>query len=307
MQILLLTASISLFIYLIAIILLSLTLKDKINLKQRLQSFSGKTDLYKPVHKAKQQKSRIPVSKVFTEELISAGIRMRAEEFLVLWFMGIIIPAGLLSIFNAHIITIIAVTIIFLVMPPMLVLRAKKKRLILFEKQLGDALLLIGNCLRSGLSFQQAMSIIAKEMPDPIAKEFYRTVKEIQLGNSLDAALSNMVTRVKSTDLMLTVSAVQIQRQVGGNLLEILDNISVTIKDRLKLKDDIRVMTATGRISSFVVASIPVGMGGLLMLINPTYIQTFFETSIGIGLLCTCIAMEIIGFLIIKKIVTIKY
>lgn len=307
MQIILLTVSISILVFLIAIMVASTALKDKLLLKARLQAEFGTRELYRPVEKTKKQKRSIPVSKAFAEELNSAGIRMRPEEFLTLWFLGLVIPNGVLAVSGAHIITLLAVTLIFLIAPPMLVVRAKKKRLMLFEKQLGDALLLIGNTLRSGLSFQQAMAIVAREMPDPIAKEFSRTVKEIQLGNSLDEALSNMVQRVKSTDLMLTVSAVQIQRQVGGNLLEILENILVTIKDRLKLKDDIRVMTATGRISSFVVAFIPVGIGGMLMLVNPTYIQTFFETSKGIGMLCTCIAMEITGFLIIKKIVTIKY
>jgi tight adherence protein B len=151
------------------------------------------------------------------------------------------------------------------------------------------------------------MANIAHEMPDPIAREFARTAKEIQLGNSMDTALDNMVQRVRSTDLMLTVSAVQIQRQVGGNLLEILENISVTIRERIKLKDDIRVMTASGRISSVVVGLIPVAIGGLLMLINPSYIQTFFDTPMGIGMLTAAAGMEIIGFLIIKKIVTIKY
>ncbi len=113
--------------------------------------------------------------------------------------------------------------------------------------------------------------------------------------------------RVRSTDLMLTVSAVQIQRQVGGNLLEILENTSKTIKERIKLKDDIRVMTASGRISSIVVGMLPVAIGGLLMLINPSYIQTFFDTSMGVIMLVVAAGMEITGFLIIKKIATIKY
>lgn len=307
MQIILLTTSASLFVFCAAFILFSYALKDKILYKQRLQNLFGKIELYKPEQKVKKQKSRIPVSKAFAEELHMSGIRMRPEEFLVLWFVGIVVPAAVLTISNAHMITVLAVIIIFLITPPILVIRAKKKRLILFETQLGDALLLIGNCLRSGLSFQQAVSIIAKEMQDPIAKEFSRTVKEILFGSSMDDALSNMVKRVKSTDLMLTVSAVQIQRQVGGNLLEILENISVTIKERQKLKNDIRVMTATGRISSIVVALIPVGIGGMLMLINPSYIETFFETPIGIGMLCACVVMEIVGFMLIQKTVTIKY
>lgn len=307
MQSMVLSISIALLIFLVMTITLTLVMEDKILIKKRLQALAGNEEIYLPVQKKNQKQSKIPVSKAFAQELSSAGVRMRPEEFLLSWIFVLVVPSGLMLMANAHIITISFILIASIVTPPILVVRSKKKRLILFEKQLGDALMLIGNCLRSGLGFQQAMSIIAKEMPDPISREFSRTVREIQLGNSIDDALSNMVERVNSTDLMLTVSAVQIQRQVGGNLLEILDNISVTIKERLKLKDDIRVMTATGRISSLVVSLIPIGIGGLLMLLNPSYIQTFFNTSLGIGLLCLCVAMEIIGFIVIKKIVTIKY
>jgi tight adherence protein B len=106
---------------------------------------------------------------------------------------------------------------------------------------------------------------------------------------------------------MMTVAAVEIQRQVGGNMMEILENISGTIKDRLKLKDDIRVMTATGRTSGLVIGLLPLFISLILMLLNPSYIMTFFETSLGIGMLITAAVMEVIGFLVVNKMVTIKY
>ncbi|MFZ5974778.1 MAG: type II secretion system F family protein [Bacillota bacterium] len=307
MQVVLLAVAIAFFVFFTAVILLTRATADRTRIKQRLQALTGQQEHARPAREKKQKRPRIPVSRVFAEELASSGIRMRPEEFLTLWLAAALVPAGLLMLIGAHPVTMLAVAAMGVVIPPVIVHRAKGKRLQLFEKQLGDALLLMGNCLRSGLTFQQAMANIAHEMPDPIAKEFGRTVKEIQLGNSIDTALDNMVQRVRSTDLMLTVSAVQIQRQVGGNLLEILENTSVTIKERIKLKDDIRVMTASGRISSMVVGLIPVAIGGLLMLINPAYIQTFFNTPLGIGMLAVAAGMEIIGFLIIKKIVTIKY
>ncbi|MHB1315736.1 MAG: type II secretion system F family protein [Christensenellales bacterium] len=308
MQILLLTISVSLFAFFVTIVILSLGTESRSVVKRRLQAIAGKEEQNRPAKQQKTQKRhKISVSGVFAEEILSAGIRMRPEEFLVFWLLAAVVPSGVILLAGGHVITILALSVMGLLIPPFLVIRAKKKRMILFEKQLGDALLLMGNCLRSGLSFQQAMINIAKEMPDPIAREFSRTVREIQLGNSMDSALNNMVQRIQSTDLMLMVSAVQIQRQVGGNLLEILDNISVTIKERLKLKDDIRVMTASGRISSVVVGMIPVFIAGALMLINPAYIQTFFETSMGIVMLITAAVMEVMGFLVIKKIVTIKY
>ncbi len=274
---------------------------------RRLSALLGKVEQPNLKREKRERRHKIAVSKVFEEEILSAGIRMRPEEFLLLWLVAVLLPSGMGALLNGHPITIFALLLIGILTPPIIVIRCKKKRVILFEKQLGDALLLMGNCLRSGLTFQQAMTNIAREMQDPIAREFSRTAKEIQLGNSMDAALDHMLKRVQSTDLMLMVSAVQIQRQVGGNLLGILENISVTIKERLKLKDDIRVMTATGRTSSVVVGMIPVGIGGALMLINPAYIQTFFETSLGIGMLIAGAAMEVIGFIIIKRIVTIKY
>jgi tight adherence protein B len=303
-----LAASAAIFVFSGAVILLNRFVAQRTLVKQRLRALAGRREQQvRPVKQKKPKRGRIPVSKVFAEELASAGVRMRPEEFLTLWLAAALVPAGVLMLFRAHPITLIAAAALGVLLPPLLVRRAKGKRLRLFERQLGDALLLMGNSLRSGLTFQQAMGNIAREMPDPIAREFARTVREIQLGCDIDAALDGMVKRVRSTDLMLTVSAVQIQRQVGGNLLEILENTSKTIKERIKLKDDIRVMTASGRISSIVVGMLPVVIGGLLMLINPSYIQTFFDTSMGVIMLVVAAGMEITGFLIIKKIATIKY
>jgi tight adherence protein B len=303
-----LAASAAIFVFSGAVILLNRFVAQRTLVKQRLRALAGRREQQvRPVKQKKPKRGRIPVSKVFAEELASAGVRMRPEEFLTLWLAAALVPAGVLMLFRAHPITLIAAAALGVLLPPLLVRRAKGKRLRLFERQLGDALLLMGNSLRSGLTFQQAMGNIAREMPDPIAREFARTVREIQLGCDIDAALDGMVKRVRSTDLMLTVSAVQIQRQVGGNLLEILENTSKTIKERIKLKDDIRVMTASGRISSIVVGLLPVAIGGLLMLINPSYIQTFFDTSMGVIMLVVAAGMEITGFLIIKKIATIKY
>ncbi|MEA4890544.1 MAG: type II secretion system F family protein [Clostridiaceae bacterium] len=306
MSIILAVAS-GLFAFIVAAILLSLGMRDRINMVRRLKELTDKETADSPIKKQRQPKRNLPVSRVFANELSTAGIRMRPEEFLILWLCSILLPSGLFLIMDAHPVTITAVVIAGLTAPPLIVYRRKAKRLLLFEKQLSDALMMMGNGLRAGLTLQQTMANIAHEMPDPIAREFARTVKEIQLGSSVDLALNNLVQRVKSMDLMLTVSAIQIQRQVGGNLLEIIENLAATIKDRLKLKDDIRVMTSTGRISGLIVGMIPVAIGGMLMLINPEYIQTFFETSMGVKMLIVAGCMELTGFLVIKRIVTIKY
>lgn len=261
--------------------------------------------------KNKKYGSKLPwnnnLSEKIGEELASAGILMKPDEYMVIWSIAVVLPTVVGSIFTDSIITLITLAIICALAPPIYVHMKKEKRLMLFEKQLGDSLAVMSNCLKSGLTFQQAIDSISKEMPDPIAREFSRVTREIKYGNNLDKALMNMSNRINSRDLMLMVSAVLIQRQVGGNLSEILDNISVTIKERLKIKDEIRVLTATGRMSGMVIGFLPVAIGLILLLTNPSYIMLFFETTIGKILLCASVILEVIGFMVVQKIVNIKY
>lgn len=175
------------------------------------------------------------------------------------------------------------------------------------NERIGDSLTIMSNCLRSGLSLQQAMVSISKEMPEPISKEFSRVLREIKYGSTIEDALNGLVDRIKSKDLELMVSAILIQRQVGGNLSEILNNISSTILSRIKIQNDIKVMTATGRVSGIIIGLLPLGVGLILMVLNPEYFQVFFETQLGIGLLVLCALMEGIGFFCISKIIKIDY
>lgn len=308
MEVLILTLTVTIFMFLICLIFFRTAMEDRLRIARKLSELTGTVKEEKTVEKkVKKKKKQITVSRVFEQELASSGIKMRPEEFLILWILAALGLPGLTLLLNGHVIMVIGWAIIGLFVPPVMVNAKKAKRLVLFEKQLGDALVMMGNSLKAGMTFQQAMNTIAEEMADPIGKEFTLTMREIKMGVSMDTALDNMVARVKSTDLMLTVAAVQIQRQVGGNMMEILENISGTIKDRLKLKNDIRVMTATGRTSGMVIGLLPIFICLILMLLNPAYIMTFFETSLGIGMLITAAVMEITGFLIVNKMVTIKY
>ena len=159
-------------------------------------------------------------------ELSCSGIKLREDEFFIVWTIATLLPWSFFLLFGADSLVSLALSICGFSFPIYAIRRAKNKRLALFETQLGNALLIMGNCLRSGLSFQQAMDSIVRDMPEPISKEFGRVVKEVQFGVSMEKALENMSARIKSKDLMLLVSAVLIQRQVGGNLSEILQNIS---------------------------------------------------------------------------------
>ena len=302
----LLAISLALFVFLMAVIISTYLLKTRLAVEKRLVDMGMVQEQLKPV-KIKREKSRTPVSQTLAFQLANAGIRMRTDEFLIMWAVSAGLLPVILALAGVHYVTVTAVLLAGLVLPPLYVRRKRKKRVLLFEKQLGDALVLIGNCLRAGMTFYQAMANVATEMPDPIGKEFARTIKEIQLGAGTEEALDHLAARVKSTDLLIMVSAVQIQRQVGGNLLDIIETISGTIKDRLKIKEDIRVMSATGRSSGAIVGVMPIVIGGILALINPEYIMTFFDTRAGVIMLITAACMEAAGFLIINRIVSIKY
>lgn len=257
--------------------------------------------------RTKKKTTRFKASAQIAQQLESAGILLKGEEFLLAWAGLVLVPAGLVMFFGGSPVTAFGLAAAGAILPPLLVSSRRKKRLALFEKQLGDALGIISNCLRSGFTFQQAMESIATEMAEPISKEFAKTLREMRLGVPMETAMDNIVRRMNNPDLDMLVSAVLIQRQVGGNLAEIIDNISVTIRDRLKIKGDVKVMSASGRISGMVIGLLPVFLMGILMVLNPTYIMTFFETTAGIIMLCVAGCMELIGFMIVHKTVDIKF
>lgn len=148
-----------------------------------------------------------------------------------------------------------------------------KRRMQAFDAQLSDTLNLWVNALRSGYSVLQAMEAIATELPPPVSVEFERVVQEVRLGLSVEQALANMYRRVPSEDLDLVITAVNIQREVGGNLAEVLDTISYTIRERVRIKGEIRTLTAQGRASGWIISLLPVILGFILYLINPEYVS----------------------------------
>ncbi len=192
--------------------------------------------------------------------------------------------------------------------PRIYVSRKQRQRLIRFEEQLPDTIGLWVNSLRSGYSVLQAMEAIAKECPEPTATEFRRVVQEVQLGISMEDALDHMLKRLDSEDLDLIVTAVNIQREVGGNLAEILDVIGHTIRERIKLKGEIRVLTSQGRYTGWLISGLPIVLALFLMAINPNYMGGLFENRmcgwplIGIGL-----GLIGMGTAAIQRIVDIQY
>ena len=241
------------------------------------------------------------------EQLSKADIPLRAEEFLVIWLASALAPVSLVYVLTRNMILVILVYLLGILIPPFLVSTTRRNRRNKFNAQLGDTLAVMSNALRAGFSFLQTMEMVSREMPDPIAKEFARTYREINLGTPTEEALQKMVGRVASDSLDLLVTAVLIQRQVGGNLAEILDNISGTIRERIRIKGEVRTLTAQGRISGLIIGLIPLVLAALILLINPGYLNPLFQTQAGLMMLGGGVITEIIGIMLIKKIITIEF
>lgn len=187
------------------------------------------------------------------------------------------------------------------------------RRLKAFNSALADTITLVANALRSGSSFLQAVEMVTRETKPPISTEFGRVVREVNLGLPLEMALNNMVRRVRSDDLELMTTAISIQYQVGGNLAEILDSIAFTIRERVRIKGEIRTLTAQQRMSGYVVAGLPVGLLGILNVIAPKFMEPMFMKPpevfglpMGVIILAVGGVLMGIGFLIIRKIVDIQ-
>ena len=176
------------------------------------------------------------------------------------------------------------------------------RRQVAFNNQLGDALTMLANAMRAGFSFLQALDLIAKELGDPLAGEFFKLLAEIRLGTDMEAAMLHMEERVQSADLDLVVTAVLIHKQVGGNLAQILDTIGETINERIKMKREIRTLTAQGRLSGWVLAALPFVVAALLSVANPGYLKPLVEEPLGRLVIAVSLVSEIIGFVLIQKI-----
>jgi tight adherence protein B len=259
----------------------------------------------KKYRKKKNKKFKI-ASKEFSDYLTVSGIKLRATEFIYIWITLTYLPILIILFSGMSVITALGVAIIGFIIPPFLVQKARKKRQTEFNKQLGESLVIMSNCIKSGFTFQQSMESIANDMQPPISSEFSKTLREMRFGVNKNDALHHMVERVQNNDLGLLVSAVMTSEQVGGNLSEILDIISDTIKDRIRIKQEVRVLTAQGRMSGIVIGLLPVFIILLLMILNPAYFMSFFEAPIGKIMIAVSVMMEMIGFIIINKIVDIE-
>lgn len=277
-------------------------LDKSMNAIERLKNFDWKASF--------QEASKIFAAKEFTKkveiELMRADIPLRGEEFVMINFLIMIALGMLLLLLTRNAILGWLGVVVGFILPRIIVKRIKLKRVQKFNSQIGDSLVVMSNSLRAGFSFLQAMELVSREMPAPISVEFARTLREMNLGTPTEEALVGLTNRIESEDLDLVLTAVLIQRQVGGNLAEVLDGISHTIRERIRIKGEIRTLTAQGRISGMIVGALPLAIGLVLSVINPKYIGALFINPIGWAMLTVGIISMVIGIALIKKIVDIK-
>ena len=252
-------------------------------------------------------------------EIARADLRLKVSEYLVIWAgttVGVPILMVLLSVamptLRSPLVLLIGLLIGFM-LPRLWLGRRKSSRINAFNKQLPDTITLIANALRAGSSFLQAIELVVRESRPPISLEFGRVIREVNLGLSFDTALENMVRRVRSDDLELMATAIAIQHTVGGNLAEILDSIAFTIRERVRIKGEIRTLTAQQRLSGYVVGFLPIGLAGFLFIAAPQFMQPMFDDRAsllglpaGIVILFVGGFMMFLGFMVIRRIVDIE-
>lgn len=242
-------------------------------------------------------------------ELARADIKFKVAEYFALIFMSIVL-VGLVAWFlgNQYLVSGMIGGIIGAIIPGQYVKSQQRQRLRKFNDQLPDMLNLMVNGLRAGYSTMQAMEAISKELPPPINDEFRRVVQEMQIGIPMETALDNLLRRIPSEDLDFVITAINVQREVGGNLSEILDNISFTIRERIRIKGEVRVLTAQVRASGSVLSLIPFGLTLILWFLNPDYLLSVTQG----GPICTgliiCVVLGLISssYFIMMKIADIE-
>jgi tight adherence protein B len=238
-------------------------------------------------------------------QLEAAGVSLRSGEFVV-GTVGAALVAGVLgaAIFQ-NLLLALVIAGVGAISPSLALRVALGRRSDKLREQLPDVLTIMASSLRAGHSFLQSLDAVAKEIAPPAAAEFQRVVAEIRLGRPAEDALEALAERVGSPDFKWAVLAVNIQREVGGNLAEILDNVADTLRERAMLRRQIRVLTAEGRLSAWVLTLLPIAIGLYMGAANPDYIGVLFKEAIGWVMLGTAASLLVLGVLWMRKIVDI--
>ena len=253
-----------------------------------------------------QKMQKVRQGKTLDLRMRKAGLSLLGTEFLIILLLSAALAFIVTYILSQKLYMAVLVAIFVMMMEWVYVLIRTQRREAAFRNQLGDCLTMVANAMRAGFSFLQAMDLIAKEMEPPISEEFKHVMRDISLGTSMEQALEDMDKRVESPDFSLVVTAVLIQQQVGGDLAKILDTISDTIQDRIRMRREVYTLTAQGRMSGWVLAALPIAMCILLNTISPGYLDPLFNEPLGRMAMGGAVFLMIIGFIVIQRIVDIE-
>ena len=310
----------TILIFLILIFLLEYRSRNRQALARRMRYYAG--DMDDPQDKPKERKtlterlmgmlrsggkllSNIRHARGLDFRMQKAGIPLLGTEFLLLMGLSFFLTALISFIVSKKWYVGILIAVVVIMAEWIYVLLRSDRREAAFTNQLGDCLMMVANAMRAGFSFLQAMDLVSREMEPPMSDEFKHVMRDINLGASVERALDDMDKRVASPDFSLVVTAVLIQQQVGGDLAHILDTISDTIQDRIRMRREVKTLTAQGRMSGWVLAALPFALGAFISLSNPGYIEPLFTERIGQMAIGIAVVMVLIGFFVIQRIVDI--
>lgn len=307
------------FILLMVILLLEYRSRSRNAIARRMRYYAGDMDVQdkpkenKPlaqrfmdfVRSGGKLLSNIRHARALDFKMQKAGIPLLGTEFLILLGLSAAITVVVVTFLTKKWYAGLFLAIVVVIAEWVYILLKINRREAAFTNQLGDCLMMVANAMRAGFSFLQAMELISKEMEPPISDEFKHVMRDISLGASVERALDDMDKRVGSPDFSLVVTAVLIQQQVGGDLAHILDTISGTIQDRIKMRREVRTLTSQGRMSGWVLAALPFALGAFLTVVNPSYMEPLFTEKIGQMAIGLAVVMVIFGFIVIQRIVDI--
>lgn len=308
---------VTLFLYVIILLIIP----PSQSLKKRTEFYG-----YKPVRKSIEEEdeykkggfnrfvylvSRIAAKRgfveLFTLRLERAGMKIRGSEFISIHIIVLLISSLVIYTFtNNLLLTVVAILLVAI--GPFIFIKFKaSQRIKKFHEQLPDTLQLIGGSLKAGYSFNQALGMVQDETKPPISDEFKRVLSEIRMGSPEKDALDNMAKRINSEHLDWTVMAINVQREVGGNLAEVMEIIASTIRERDRVMNQIKALTAEGRISAYILIALPIVVGGILSILNREYVSLLVTTKLGLIITAIAFTLMVIGSVWIIKIVRVDY
>lgn len=239
-------------------------------------------------------------------ELARADLKLTPGEWMVLTLATIVAMGVLGLLVFRNPVLAIGSAILGVFLPRFYLRFRQRQRRIAFGNQLPDAIVLLANSLRAGYSLLQGMEVLSREMPPPISVEFERVIREIGLGLTNEAALANLQNRIKSDDLDMMVTAINVQAEIGGNMAEILDILAHTIRERVRIQGEIRVLTAQQTLSGTIIALLPGILSVILFVLNPEYMSVLYETTCGWVMLGTAVLLVALGYFAMRKIMQIE-